>query len=61
MAEKQIKIITMLVLTCIVKMIIQNNGMKRPTKIADLPILGLIMVNAGLVYDVIFAGIQYQD
>ena len=35
--------------------------MKRLMKIADLPILGLLILIAGFGYDVLFAGIPYQD
>lgn len=35
--------------------------MKRIIRLAGLPILGVALVFAGLIYDVMFAGIPYQD
>ena len=37
------------------------NEMKRIIKITGIPVLGLLIVLAGFTYDVIFAGIPYQD
>jgi hypothetical protein len=35
--------------------------MKRTIKIVGLPVIGLLIVMTGFVYDVLFAGIPYQD
>jgi hypothetical protein len=35
--------------------------MKRTVKIIGLPVIGLLIVMTGFVYDVLFAGIPYQD
>jgi hypothetical protein len=37
------------------------NKLKRIIKVTGFPVLGLLIVLAGFVYDVIFAGIPYQD
>jgi hypothetical protein len=39
----------------------RGRDMKRLIKTAAIPAIGIVIVISGLVYDVLFAGIPYQD
>jgi predicted MFS family arabinose efflux permease len=39
----------------------KKKDMKRVLKIIAIPLVGIAIVMSGFVYDVIFAGIPYQD